>query len=54
MLLLCMLKHKEGQEPVIIATSAKRCEGIPFISYHDQAVVWGLKDRLFYFGTAQS
>jgi len=48
------VKHKEEQEPVIIATSAKRCEGIPFISYHDQAVVWGLKRPvIFIFGTAQ-
>lgn len=48
------IEEETGKKPLIIATSARSYEGIPAISYYDQAVVWA-HDRpvLFLFGTAR-
>ncbi len=48
------IRTKEGKEPLLIATSAKRHENVPSIDYHSQSMVWD-HDRpvLFIFGTGQ-
>ncbi len=46
------IEKKEGTRPIIIATSARPVEGVPTITYHDQAQVWGHgKPVLMLFGT---
>lgn len=46
--------QKEGKQPLIIATSAKACDGVPLITYHDQETVWKEhRPVIFIFGTAQ-
>ena len=48
------IKEQEGVEPLVIATSAKPVECVPFITYQDQRQVWKEKRPvLLIFGTAQ-
>jgi tRNA (guanine37-N1)-methyltransferase len=48
------IKKQEGVEPLVIATSAQAIEGVPFITYHDQHLVWREKRPvLLIFGTAK-
>lgn len=37
---LSQIEQDTGLKPLVIATSAKRHEGIALLSYHDQAMVW--------------
>ena len=34
------ITEREGCEPVVVATSAQRPDGVPIITYHDQQRVW--------------
>ncbi|MFT6765808.1 MAG: tRNA (guanine37-N1)-methyltransferase, partial [Alteromonas naphthalenivorans] len=48
------IREQEGMEPLVIATSAQVVEGVPFITYHDQHLVWDKKRPvLLIFGTAK-
>jgi tRNA (guanine37-N1)-methyltransferase len=37
---LSQIEKDTGLKPLVIATSAKKHEGVPLLSYHDQQVVW--------------
>ncbi len=48
------IEQKEGQAPIVIATSARPVEGIQSITFYDQELVWSKKRPvLFLFGTGQ-
>ncbi len=46
------IEEKEGVAPIIVATSARKSDKIPLITYHDQSVVWNFqRPVLLLFGT---
>lgn len=47
------IEEKEGKKPLLIGTSAKKINGVPAITFYDQAKAWQLKRPvLLIFGTA--
>jgi tRNA (guanine37-N1)-methyltransferase len=51
---LALIQQDEAKKPLLIATSAKKYEKIPLLTYYDQGKVWSLaRPVVFIFGTAR-